>query len=201
MVVFETLTHTFKHAWNEISFANWRKYPNPARPDVVSVDLLKRDFNPSTGVLNTTRLVIMKPSIPSWLLKITGSDFWYFIEEATIDPKNNKMELCAKNISFRQFIEMNETCTYTPHAENKAWTQFQQEGRVSAFTFGISRMVEDFCVNTFKQNASKGRELMESSIQKIKKESEDKMKEMEEFGSRLKVEAEVLLNNNTVLPA
>jgi len=194
MVVSEFLSHTFKHGWNEISFANWRKYPNPARPDVVSVDLLRRDFDAQTGVLSTTRLVTMKPSIPSFLLKITGSDYWYFVEEATIDPRNNKMELKAKNVSFSQLIEMQETCVYTPHAENSQWTQFHQHARVTSFTFGISKLIEDFCVQTFKQNASKGRDLMEQAITSIKKETEEKLNAMEEFGARLKVETGEKLN-------
>jgi len=200
MVVSEFLTHTFKHGWNEISFANWRKYPNPARPDIVSVDLLRRDFDPNTGILSTTRLVIMKPSIPAWLAKMTGSDHWYFVEEATIDPRNNKMELSAKNISFSQVIEMHEKCTYTPHAENKEWTQFHQSARVTAFTFGISKMVEEFCVHTFTQNASKGRDLMEQAITMIKKETEEKLNAMEEFGTRLKVETEERVGLLNALP-
>eukprot|EP01114_Cavostelium_apophysatum_P022555 TRINITY_DN819_c0_g1_i1.p1 TRINITY_DN819_c0_g1~~TRINITY_DN819_c0_g1_i1.p1 ORF type:complete len:179 (-),score=30.28 TRINITY_DN819_c0_g1_i1:77-613(-) len=175
MVALETLTHTFKHAWNEISFANWKKYPNPARPDVLSVDLLRRDFNPQDGVLTTRRLVIMKPALPAFLLKLTGaSSYWYFVEDAVIDPKSNKMELTATNISFSQYIEMHEKCTYTPSQENSKWTHFEQQARVTSFTFGVSKKIEDFCVQTFKQNATKGRELMEQAILRVRKETEER---------------------------
>jgi len=199
MVAFEVLQHTFKYNWKDISLANWFRYPNPARPDVLNIDILKRDFDPETGVLKTTRLLTMKTAIPSWLERITGaSSKAYFIEEATIDPRNNKMELKAKNISFSNLLEMKETCIYSTSEENKEWTHLTQEARVTVYTFGISRRVEEFCVQSFKQNAAKGKELMEPAIQKmmefktkIKQEAEEKLQAMEDFGTKLKQETEL----------
>jgi len=197
----ETLSHTFQHAWPTISFASWLKYPSPARPDVVCVDLLRRDFDTETGELRTTRLVTIKPSIPGWIQAVIGTSYCYFVEEAIIDPKNNKMVLKAKNISFGQFLEMQETCTYTQHSENKDWTQFSQEGKVTSFSTGLGRMVEDFCLKTFKTNATKGRELMENAVfnvQTWKAETERTLenfsKGFEEFGNRLKTETEELVH-------
>jgi len=133
----------------------------------------------------------MKAGMPSWLQRLTGySSHCYFLEDAIIDPKNNKMELNGKNLSFSQFVEMKEKCTYTSHAENKEWTQFKQEGVVTAYTFGISKKIEEFCVQTFERNASKGRELMEQTLLKVKQETEVKLAAVEEFGSRIKEETE-----------
>jgi len=55
-----TVNHIFKHPWSDISYAVWRKYPNPLRPDVLSVDFLDRQLDPETGVLRTRRLVTVK---------------------------------------------------------------------------------------------------------------------------------------------
>merc|ERR1712137_1071819 len=55
MPLFDTLYHTFCHNWDEISLASWRKYPCHDRPDVLSVDIVDKHFDPETGVLTATR--------------------------------------------------------------------------------------------------------------------------------------------------
>jgi len=191
MVAWVVLNHTFKHAWQDISLANWFKYPSPSRPDVLNIELVNRDFDPHSGVLTTTRLVTMKNVLPTWVQKITGCTApCYFVEQATIDSKNNKMELTATNVSFRQVIEMQEKCEYTVHKENKDWTNFIQEAKVTVFTYGISRKVEEMCAQMFRQNASKGRDLMEQTIARIKQETEEKLLAVEEFSNRMKKETE-----------
>jgi len=189
MVAFDTLNHTFQHSWKDISLASWRKYPHPSRPDVESIDLLKRDYDPETGILKTTRLLTMKVNIPGWLERITGGPRAYFIEEAVIDPRNNTMTLTAKNASLDHLMIMQETCRYTPHPLNRKWTDFTQEAKITAFPYGVSRRIEDLAVQTFRQNASKGRELMEQAIKKIKQEAEEGLVAVEEISSRFKHEA------------
>jgi len=172
MVAFETLHHTFQHPWREISLASWFKYPNPNRPDVLSVDLLHRDFNPETGVLKTTRLLTMKANIPKWLEVITGGGARaYFLEESEIDAVNKKMTLSGRNLSWSQLIDMKETCVYTESPENSSWTHLEQEGRVRVNAWAFAKRVEDWCVGIFKQNASKGRDIMEQAWTKIQKET------------------------------
>jgi len=170
MPLFETLNHVYRHAWNDISLASWRKYPSPQRPDVLSVDFLSRDLDPNTGVLKIRRLITCKGSGPSWLQSVIGSSLFYFVEETTVDPKNKKMVLTSQNHSFSDLITVEEVCTYTPHPENSSWTNFSQHATFTAFPFGIKGKMESVCLAAFKKNATKGREIMEQAILIVKQE-------------------------------
>lgn len=44
--------------------ASWQKYPSENRPDVLSVDLVDRNFDAETGILTATRVVIMQDRVP-----------------------------------------------------------------------------------------------------------------------------------------
>ena len=93
MPITEDITHTFKyviqsyffhlisyftdfiffnirHSWEDISLASWKKYPSENRPDVLSVDLIDRHFDPETGILTSTRLVIMQDKLPRFLQSV-----------------------------------------------------------------------------------------------------------------------------------
>jgi hypothetical protein len=181
MPLFEVLSHTYKHAWKDITLASWRKYPSPERPDVLSVDLLSRDIDPETGVLTTKRLITCKGSGPAWLQSVIGSSLCFFVEEATVDPKGQKMVLRSQNLSFSDLIRLEEVCTYAPHPEDSTWTHFTQEAKVTAFPFGIKGKVESFCLEKFKKNAAKGREVMEQAIARVKLEQK-RVEELAEEG-------------------
>jgi len=170
MPLFEVLAHIYKHAWGDISLASFRKYPNPERPDVLNVDLLSRDLDPTTGVLTTKRLITCKGAGPAWLQSFIGSSMFFFVEEASVDPKGQKMVLRSQNLSFSDLIKVEEVCTYTPHPENKSWTSFTQEAKIAAGSFVMGK-VEDYCLEKFKTNATKGREIMEHAIARVKLES------------------------------
>ncbi|GAM16855.1 hypothetical protein SAMD00019534_000300, partial [Acytostelium subglobosum LB1] len=173
MPLFDTIYHTYKHRWNDISLASWRKYPCPDRPDVLSVDMLTKDLDPVTGVLKCTRLMICKGSMPSWLVPILGSNECFFYEEAIVDPKTQTMVLKSKNLSFSNILGLEEVCTYTPDPNNNEWTHFKQEATVTASIFGVAKKVESFCLDKFKANAQKGRNVMEQAILKVKREAEE----------------------------
>jgi hypothetical protein len=194
MVLFEFLKHTYEHPCRDVSLAIWKKYPSPARPDVLSVDILRRDFDPETGVLRTRRLLTMKMNLPLWLEKIAGDNVsrTYFLEDAVIDPRNNTMTLVGRNISFKNLIEVEETCIYTPHKNNNNWTFFEQNAKVTAFPWGVARKIEEFFCNSFTKNALKGREIMEDAIARVKQEYETNMKHVDDFTTKLKQEADEL---------
>mmetsp|Transcript_22164 Transcript_22164/g.30916 ORF Transcript_22164/g.30916 Transcript_22164/m.30916 type:complete len:221 (-) Transcript_22164:1075-1737(-) len=182
MVKIENTNHIFQHPWEAIAVASWFKYPNPARPDVEQIDFIRRHFDPETGILYTTRLTTMKLAIPSILQWVFGCNpRVYFLEDAMIDPKNDKMVLRARNLSFNNLVLMEEMCTYTRNKENRLWTSLAQQAKVSAFPYGVSKKIEEFSVQTFRQNAAKGREFMEQAITKLQKEAEEKLNAVEEI--------------------
>jgi hypothetical protein len=54
--------------------ANWRKYPNSRRPDMVSVDIIDKYVDEKTGKLHIKRLLIIEGvGYPPWLKKVHKS--------------------------------------------------------------------------------------------------------------------------------
>jgi len=173
-MLFETIQHTFKHQWQDISLASWRKYPCENRPDVLAVDLIERHYNSETGVLTAKRLVTMKAlQLPTWLSSIVCSPVVYCLEESTIDPRNRRMELRSRNLSLQALMEVTEVCCYTVEKSRSDWTDFQQDATITAFPFGLQKRLESWSLANFQQNALKGQEVMELAIARIKREAEE----------------------------
>merc|ERR1711907_300087 len=144
MPLSKTIHHVFEHNWEDVSLASWHKYPSEDRPDVLSVDLVDRKFDPETGVLTATRLVIMQDGVPK-ILK-------------------------ARNITFESVATIEETCTYTENSENK-FTNFLQQAEVRAYPFGVKGQIEQFLTNKFVNNAPLGQVIMENTVERVKSKS------------------------------
>ncbi|KAN0023792.1 hypothetical protein ACTFIV_008179 [Dictyostelium citrinum] len=190
MPLFETIKHTYKHLWSDASTASFRKYPSPERPDILSIDILSKEIDPTTGVLKCTKLIICKGNTPSWLKSILGSGECLFYEETTVDPKNKIMTLKTKNLNFTNILGVDEVCTYEPHPDNEEWTLFTQEATVTSSIFGVARKMEAFCLDRFVANAGKGRKIMEDTIIKVKKEAEESLASFDKTFTSIKHEAE-----------
>src|SRR3989338_5530457 len=114
------LTHMFDHTWASISLAYWLKYPSPERPDVLSVDLIDRHFDPDTGVLTAKRMITSRLPFPSWLQKIVPWDLTVdclALEEAVINPREQVMSLTGQNITFSGMMRLTEQCIYREEGE------------------------------------------------------------------------------------
>ncbi|KAF2077287.1 hypothetical protein CYY_001412 [Polysphondylium violaceum] len=196
MPLFQTILHTYEHLWADASLAHWKKYPSPERPDVLSVDLLSKELDPETGILKITRLIVCKGNTPTWLKSILGSSECFFYEETTVDPKNKVMVLKSQNLNFTNILGVEEVCTYTPDPNNKDWTLFKQEAKVTSSIFGVARKMEAFCLDRFVANAGKGRKIMEDAILKVKLEAEESLAQIEttldKTITNIKIEAENL---------
>jgi hypothetical protein len=137
------------HSWEDCAIASWKKWPNPRRPDVLCVDIINKEFDEATGVLKATRLMMLKSWVPSWM-PLAGNNVCFFLEESITDPKNKRLILKGKNLTFQNLAEMEETCIYT---EDENGTFFEQEGAVTAYTFGLARRMEKFCLDRFRNAA------------------------------------------------
>ncbi|WVR03474.1 hypothetical protein IAU60_000465 [Kwoniella sp. DSM 27419] len=70
------------------------RYPNPFARHVLSVDVLSRTVNPTTGQIHTTRLILKRGILPKWATRWLpnaassggrGLDAW-ILEESVVDP-------------------------------------------------------------------------------------------------------------------
>jgi hypothetical protein len=190
----EQLNHTFKHSWQDVFLASWKKYPSPKRPEVLSVDIIEKKFNPEENTLKTKRLMILESTLPKWLNSMFGlGNRAVFLEESTIDLKNKTMTLASQNVTFDSLIKMEETCTYTIDKENENWTNLKQVAKATAYTFTLASTIENLIVSKFKTNAAQGREIMEAAIDLVQTEQLNAQRSLVEQGF---LPADMLPNTN-----
>lgn len=200
-----------RYEWQAVSLASWKKYPNPERPDVLSVDIIDKKFDPETGTLTARRVVIMKDRrLPRILQPIFGGGYCICVEDSVVDPINKKMVLQARNVTFQNVASIDETCTYTVSPLNKLHTHLEQEAKVTAFPFGVKGSIEKFLGDKFKTNAVAGRKIMDKAIERVldeyheaydkfRSETGDYLRtirsETEELREKLKLEADDVVSS------
>ncbi len=152
--------------------ASWRKYPNPGRPDVLSVDIINKRFDPETGVLYATRLITTHVRLPSFLESFYDNPTVYCVEESVVDPRNKTMTLKSKNVTLSSLMEVEETCIYTsPSNLKENRTHFRQDVKITAYLFGLAGKVENWSLDNFRKNAVKGRVIMEDAVLRLRREA------------------------------
>ncbi|KAI9594939.1 PRELI-like family-domain-containing protein [Syncephalis fuscata] len=186
-------THLYDYSWDQVTTANWLKYPNPNCAHVVHVDILERRVDPNTGVLHTERLITCKQPIPALFRRLLGaSDLSFARELSQVDPAGRVHTSVTWNLSMRDVMTVEERCDYrvatseytdgavavdTPAttlggAPGNGRTVFVQEARISALGT-LSRLagrVEDFALTRFGENAAIGRRGFEWVLERLWRE-------------------------------
>ena len=75
-----------REKWEDITVACWQKYPNPQSPHVLSVDTLRREVDPATQCLHTTRLMQKDNKKPVWMNPWLPDTITFIVEESVLDP-------------------------------------------------------------------------------------------------------------------
>ena len=91
----------------------------------------------------------------------------YASEYSTVDPKNRRMEMISKNMSFSNFVNMEEKMTYTPDPSDPGKTVLRQETVVTVQGVPLTSYMEGIIVNTVSNNSSKGRAAIEWVVDKL----------------------------------
>ncbi|CAH2354812.1 protein Ups2p, mitochondrial [[Candida] railenensis] len=160
MKLFESV-HSFEYPWDQVTAANWQKYPNEHASHVVSVDILSREIDVERQTLRTERLIACKQAIPSWLRFIVGGEEHSYVREISeVDLINKTLVLKSSNLTMNHLLLVNETVVYKPDVEYpNLRTSFSQEAEITAFG-SITRIcdkLEDWSVERFGQNAKIGK--------------------------------------------
>lgn len=167
MKLFES-NHHFEYSWEQVTAANWQKYPNKISAHVISVDVLNRSIDVERKILRTERLIACKQSIPSWLSYIVGAHENSYVREISeVDLINKTLVMKSMNLTMNHLLLVNETVTYKPDVElPNSRTTFNQTAEITAFG-SISRIcdkLEEWSVDRFGQNAKTGKLAFESVL-------------------------------------
>jgi hypothetical protein len=95
-----------------------------------------------------------------------GAGVSYVREISEVDPKAKTVVLKSVNLSCANLLRINETCTYTQSPSSPNQTIFYSSSTIRAFTYlqRLSNKVEDWSVDTIKQNSKRGKEGFESVL-------------------------------------
>lgn len=132
-------SHTYQYDWETATAAWWDKYPNPDQPHVRQWDTLHRKLDADTGKLTVHRLFWIEYGLPKWVHSVFGTRSMdgYGTEVVTCDVENKTLVMRGRNFTFRNLIEIEETCTYRQHPERPEWTEFVHRGEFRVGKLGL----------------------------------------------------------------
>lgn len=172
--------YIYRHPWERVTSASWRKFSEPENKRTLShileVDTLNRKLDPQSGKLYTTRAITVHAPGPWFIRKIIGQDICHCVESTVVDAQSRSMQLSTRNISLQKFIEVVEKIRYDPHPDNPdRWTICRQETSIQikplSALASMAEKVEQRCAEKFVQNSAKGREVMERICKYLEAES------------------------------
>ncbi|ODQ68474.1 protein MSF1 [Nadsonia fulvescens var. elongata DSM 6958] len=158
------LQHTIDYPWWFVTAAYWHKYPNPFSTHIVSIDVLRQEYDPETKRLRVERLVSMKQSVPIWLTRIVSrNNTAAYVREVTeVDLVAQTFITRSFNMTMNHLARIDETVSYKVYRDNlhQNQTQFQQEAKIkvigSSYYNPISNKLEQWSAGRFGSNAEKG---------------------------------------------
>lgn len=188
MKIFES-QHHFNYNWEQVTAANWQKYPNELSTHVVSVDVLNRQIDPERNVLQTERLIGCKQAIPKWLRAIVGGDEYSYVREVSeVDLTTRTLVMKSANMTMSHLLLVNETVTYRPDPElPHTRTLFEQDAEITAFSSwsGICNKIEDWSVERFGQNAKVGKRGFETVLKALAETWDESNTVVKDMGSTI----------------
>ncbi|KAF9991488.1 hypothetical protein BGZ79_004414 [Entomortierella chlamydospora] len=158
MVKFYQHTSSFEHAWDNVTYAFWLRYPNPFASHVVGCDVIDRQVDPDTGVLRTTRLILKQGVLPRWGRNLIKNPDAYIIEESEVDPRTQTMTTRTKNLNHVRVMQVEETQIFTVHPENPK----------CELRWGLTGRVESFGINKFMDNSARARKGMAHILERLR---------------------------------
>ncbi|PVF98312.1 MSF1-domain-containing protein [Serendipita vermifera] len=172
MVSFFSQSFYYDHPWSLVNIGVWRKYPNPHSAHVISVDVLDRSVDPSTGIVRTERVIGCTQKAPRWVVKLLGGTTDAYVREVShLDPRTGETHITSVNLSLSQYMTVLERISYVPCPKNPiARTLFTQTAEIQARIAGWKPLQERFelwSLETFNKNAEKGRLGFESVLKAL----------------------------------
>ncbi|CEP61449.1 PRELI/slowmo family protein LALA0_S03e03114g [Lachancea lanzarotensis] len=178
----------FNYPWDQVTAANWRKYPNEVSTHVVAVDVLRRELDVSGTKLTSERLITCEQSIPKWLSMLIGCSNRSFVREVSVVDMNAKtLTLKSCNLTCAHLLKVYETVKYLPHGSDPEKTLFQQEAQITAYATisTLCNRIEEWSVKRFDENASKGRQGFDSVLQVLSENWEHRDKLVDELSTKV----------------
>lgn len=165
-----TSEHVFNHNWETVVQGQWQKYPNPHNQAVVGTDVVERKVT-EEGVLHSHRIISSDWGLAEWVQQLIGANkVCYASENSIVDPRRRLMEMHSRNLTFSNFVSMEEHMTYCVDSRDPEKTLLKQETVVTVQGVPLTSYMEGIIVNTVSKNSNKGRAAIEWVVDKLGEE-------------------------------
>lgn len=168
-----TSEHIFNHPWETVVLAAWRKYPNPMNPNVVGLDTVERAVD-TQGTLRSHRVMSTEWGFPGWITRLIGIEQpCYVSEHSEVNPRTHTMTLKSRNLTFCNFVTIDEQMVYAPHPSDSTSTLLRQETVINVRGVPMTDYMENAITGMMASKAGQGRQAIEWVISRIKEETHD----------------------------
>eukprot|EP00112_Aurelia_sp_Birch-Aquarium-sp1_P003561 Seg14.3 transcript_id=Seg14.3/GoldUCD/mRNA.D3Y31 product="PRELI domain-containing protein 2" protein_id=Seg14.3/GoldUCD/D3Y31 len=165
MVLKCEFNHLFKFPFHQVIEAYFRKYENGRDPNVQGITVEEHWKDDVTGLEYWRRSGKCINVCPWFLRKLFRDPSVIFIEEMTLNKQEERLIMHSRNITFSNYILLEETSEYKKSAYNKNWTQFIQHGRIDGKGLGtLSSLVERLANSFLLTGGNKGINIMEEIL-------------------------------------
>lgn len=155
----------FPYSFSECVKGSWNKWPSPHRPDVLTVDIINKHYDPVKNTLSATRFMILSGPIPRWLQVLTGGSTGYFLEESYLDFDQQTFIMKGTNLSLSSLFDMVEVCRYGPEGKGTRLEQDMYVHTSEVLSRFISGKVEKWALDNYQQNIAKGKKILAETIE------------------------------------
>jgi len=165
MVLKADFSHLFKFPFEQVINAYFKKYEGGRDPNVQSIIIEDHWVDDKEQVEYWRRSGQCSNVCPWFLRKFLSDPTVYFTEEMTLDKKEHRLYLHTKNVTFSNYIVLEETSEYRKSDYNPKWTQFIQQGVIDAGGLGtVGSIVEQLAKSFLVKGGSKGITIMEEIL-------------------------------------
>ncbi|KAK5866560.1 hypothetical protein PBY51_020743 [Eleginops maclovinus] len=140
-------------------------------PMFVASDVVEEETNEDGSNTRVQRRCALDVDAPRLLKRIAGVDYVYFIQNNTLNRKERTLHIESHNDTFSNRVIIHETCCYSVHPENDAWTCFEQTASLDIKSFfGFESTVEKIAMKQYASSIKKGKEIIEFYLKELEDE-------------------------------
>lgn len=106
--------------------------------------------------------------------------------------------MVTRNVTLKDFVDVEEKCSYHAHPDNSDWTLFRQETNITCASVpalkSMAEKIEQKCAEKFQQNSARGRDVVEFVCEALERAE---LSIAQGAGSNAPEPSELLVNSST----
>ncbi|KAL3067531.1 hypothetical protein OYC64_017286 [Pagothenia borchgrevinki] len=169
---YQSPVRVYKYPFELVMAAYERRFPTcHLIPMFVASDVVEEETNEDGSTTRVQRRCALDVDAPRLLKRIAGVDYVYFIQNNTLNRKERTLHIESHNDTFSNRVIIHETCCYSVHPENDAWTCFEQTASLDIKSFfGFESNVEKIAMKQYASSIKKGKEIIEFYLKELEDE-------------------------------